>query len=77
MANLLADLAAALADGGVEKPPEGWRTAREMAANEGRSVPYAQKLIQRGIAAGKVEMRAFRVRNAGRVSAIPHYRVIE
>jgi hypothetical protein len=76
MANLLADLAAALADGGIDPIPHGWYTARDMAASAGKSVPWAQKLLQRGIAEGLVEIRPFRIRNAGRVSAIPHYRVI-
>jgi hypothetical protein len=76
MANLLADLAAALADGGIETVPEGWYTAREMAASAGKNLSWAQKLIQRGIAEGLVESKPFRIRNAGRVSAIPHYRVV-
>jgi hypothetical protein len=76
MANLLADLAAALSESEIDPIPHGWYTARDMAASAGKGVTWAQKLLQRGVAGGKVEARAFRIRTAGAVRAIPHYRVL-
>ena len=75
MANLLAELAAALADGGIDPIPHGWYTATDMANSAGKGTSWAQKLLRRGIAEGLVEARSFRVRTGGAVRAIPHYRV--
>jgi hypothetical protein len=76
MANILADLAAALADGGMETPPADFQTTAEHAAAAGLSVPQAGKILRCGVLAGKVERRNFRIRNGARVVPIPHYRVI-
>lgn len=76
MANLLADLAAALAEGGIETPPDGFLTTTQHAEAAGLSIPQASKIIKAGVMAGKVERRNFRIRNGGRVVPIPHYRVI-
>jgi len=76
MANLLADLARALAEGGIETPPADFQTTAEHAAAAGLSVPLAGKILRCGVLAGKVERRNFRIRNGGRVVPVPHYRVI-
>ena len=76
MANLLADLAAALAEGGIETPPDGFLTTIQHAEAAGLSIPQASKIIKAGVTAGKVERRNFRIRNGGRVVPIPHYRVL-
>lgn len=76
MANLLADLAAALADGGIETPPEGFLTTIQHAEAAGLSVQQTSKIIKAGVLAGKVERRNFRVRTGARVAPVPHYRVI-
>ena len=67
MANLLADLAATLAAGGIETPPADFQTTAEHAAAAGLSVPQAGKILRCGVLAGKVERRNFRIRNGGRV----------
>jgi hypothetical protein len=77
MANLLADLAAALSEGDIETPPDGWYTARDMAKSANKGLTWAQKLIQRGVAEGLVEQKSFRIRSGGRVVQVPHYKVIE
>ena len=76
MANLLADLAAALADGGRETPPADFLTTAQHAEAAGLSIQQASKIIKAGVIAGKVERRNFRIRNGGRVVPVPHYRVI-
>jgi len=76
MANLLADLALALANGGIETPPDGYWTTLQHAKAAGLSIQQANKIIKAGVLAGKVERRNFRIRNGARVVPIPHYRVI-
>ena len=76
MANLLADLAQALAAGGVETPAEGFLTSEQHAAAAGLSVQQTGKILRAGLLAGKVERRNFRVRNGARVVPIPHYKVV-
>jgi hypothetical protein len=74
MANLLADLAAALADGGIETPPPGWQTARELGESSGYASSHSQRIIAEAVAAGMLECRKFRVRCGSRVYPVPHYR---
>lgn len=75
MANLLKDLAAALATNGVEKPPKGFMTSAEHAKQSGFASGYVRTLLSNGITAGKVERAVFRVQTRQGVKAIPHYRV--
>lgn len=75
MANLLAELARALEEGGVETPAEGFLTSEQHAAAAGLSIQQTGKILLAGIRAGKVERRNFRIRNGARVVPIPHYRV--
>jgi hypothetical protein len=76
MANLLADLAATLAAGGIETPGEGWKTSEAWGEECGVCRDYALKILRRGIKAGKVELRKFRIMSGGRPTPVPHYRVI-
>ena len=76
MANLLADLAAALAAGGAETPPDDFLTTTQHMEASGLSLAQAGKILRAGVLAGKVERRNFRIRNGGRVVPVPHYRVI-
>ncbi|CAB4166799.1 hypothetical protein UFOVP836_59 [uncultured Caudovirales phage] len=76
MANLLADLAAALAAGGLEAPGAEWKTSETWAKECGFNRDYALKILRRGIKAGKIEARKFRVMSGGRPAPVPHYRVI-
>ncbi len=75
MANLLADLARALEEGGAEIPAEGFLTATAHAAAAGLSVPQTGKILRAGVLAGKVERRNYRIRNGARVIPVPHYKV--
>lgn len=76
MANLLSDLVRALADGGIEPVPDGWHTMAELAREAGKSIPRASEVIRRGIAAGLVEVRTFRIRSGSKVYPVPHYREV-
>jgi hypothetical protein len=76
MANLLADLAVALANGGIETPPDGYWTTLQHAEAAGLSIQQTGKVLRCGVLAGKVERKTFRIRNGARVVPIPHYRVI-
>ena len=77
MDNLLARLAAALDDKAAEAVPDGWRTMTQIAADSGKSVPRASEVIRRAVAAGLVEVRAFRIRSGGKIYPVPHYREVQ
>lgn len=72
--NLLARLAAALDENGVEEVPDGWRTMADLARAAGKSVPRASEIARRALAAGLLETRTFRIRTGGKVYPVPHYR---
>jgi hypothetical protein len=74
MANLLADLAAALAEGGIETVPDGWKTARQMSDESGYRQAQTQRIIAMSIEAGRLEKRVFRIMAGERVYPVPHYR---
>lgn len=74
MANLLADLVAALENGGIEAVPAGWQTARQIASESGKSTARTAEILRDALAAGLIEVRNFRIRSGGRVYPIPHYR---
>lgn len=74
MANLLAELAEAIASGGVEQVPAGWQTAREIAEESGKSLARASDILRDAIEHGLVEVRTFRIRAGNKVYPVPHYR---
>lgn len=76
MANLLAELAEALANGGVEEVPAGWQTAQQLADECGKSLPRTSEILRSGMRAGLVEVRTFRIRAGNKVYPVPHYRRI-
>lgn len=76
MANLLADLAAALASDGIEEVPEGWQTARQLAEESGFGQAQTQRILSMSLAAGRMERRVFRIHTGTRVYPTPHYRRI-
>jgi len=76
MANLLADLAAAIAAGGIETPGVEWKTSEAWAEECNMCRDHALRILRRGIKSGKVEARKFRVMSGGRPAPVPHYRVI-
>lgn len=76
MVNLLAKLAEALVDNGVEPVPPDWKTIKGLARECGRSPKRTQELVQAGVEAGLIEVRKFRVRTGGKVYPVPHYREV-
>ena len=74
--NLLARLAAALDDKAAEAVPEGWQTMAQLSAACGKSIPRTSEVIRRAVAAGLVEVRAFRIKSGGKIYPVPHYREV-
>lgn len=74
VSNLLADLAEALRNGGIDTVPDGWQTAQQYAAEARLSLQRCHALLQHGIRAGLVETQKFRIQTGGRVYPVPHYR---
>lgn len=74
MASLLAELAQAIANGGVEQVPAGWQTAQQLADECGKSLPRTSEILRAGMRAGLVEVRTFRIRAGNKVYPVPHYR---
>lgn len=74
MANLLAELVEAIANGGVEQVPAGWQTAQQLADECGNSLRRTREILRAGMRAGLVEVRTFRIRTSGKVYPVPHYR---
>ena len=77
MANLLSELAAALADGGIETVPDDWKTARELVRESGYKPAQGGRIIMEALNAGLLESRAFRIRSGQRVYPVPHYRRVK
>jgi hypothetical protein len=76
MANLLAELSAALANDGVETVPPDWKSAREIGDQCGYATSQTQRILSDAVRTGRLEMRKFRIRSGSRVYPVPHYRVI-
>lgn len=58
--------------------PHGWMTDRQWAQEAGLSDTTASRILRRGVDAGSVERRTFRLRmDAGSIRAVKHYRVVE
>lgn len=74
MANLLAELAHALKENGVERVPKGWKTAREISRECGKSLARTSEILRDSALAGLTEVRTFRIRTGGKVYPVPHYR---
>lgn len=72
--NLLAELAEAIANGGVEEVPDGWQTAQQLADESGKSLARTSEVLRQAIRAGLVEVRTFRIRAGNKVYPVPHYR---
>lgn len=77
MANLLADLSAALADGGIEPVPIGWKTAKQLSTEYGYQSAQTRRIILGALEAGLMESRTFRIRTGARVYPVPHYRKVK
>ncbi len=74
--NILNELAAALASGGVETPPKGWKTTQEWVLESGLSESVVFRTLKAALAKGKAERKSFRVAApGGGVRQVPHYLV--
>lgn len=59
----------------VEKVPSGWKTSLQLQDEWQCSQAWAARLLQKGIAAGIIEVRRFRIRcSSGWIKRTPHYR---
>ena len=54
-----------------------WLTALQWAEMTGRSSSTIQRVIERGVRNGTVEMRVFQVQKNTRIYPTPHYRVVQ
>lgn len=60
----------------ADKVPAGWKTARQVADEMGRSVGNANRVIQALIKSGSAETKSFKVSTPScGVRAVPHYRI--
>ena len=63
-----------LLSGEAETPDEGFLTTRQWAKVWNLGVDHVSKLLRHGVAAGKVEIRQYRIGEA-RQQKVSHYRV--
>jgi hypothetical protein len=70
---LLRDLRAAMS-GEAEPVPAGWKTRVQWAKEWEISDVRAGVLLSKGVEIGRMEIRKFRIANAGTVRPVPHYR---
>ena len=75
MANLMQELAAAIASGGLDEIPDGWLTCAQHAKAAGLGRSRTTEILSDGVAAGKVQQRNFRVMTTSGIRVIPHYLV--
>lgn len=64
-----------LFSGEVETPEEGYRTMQQWANEWGLSRERATTLVKRGIDAGKVDTKSYRINTGSKVYKVPHYRI--
>ncbi|NBW07796.1 MAG: hypothetical protein EBR82_07195 [Caulobacteraceae bacterium] len=74
--SFLKELATALQNGGLDEVPDGWETAERHAAEAGLSTPRTAEILKRGVSAGLVEVKKFRIMAGGRPYPVPHYRKV-
>lgn len=76
MANLLKDLAAALATGCVDVVPDGWMTSTQHAEASAMGRSRTKEILADGVRKGKVLQRDFRVMTGAGPQSLPHYKVL-
>ena len=60
-----------------ENVPDGWKTVRTLAVEEGRSVSQTSSLLREAARAGVVEVQKFRIDVGAKTYPVPHYRIIK
>ena len=61
--------------GGVDEVPRGWYTAQQVAQARGVARCTAGEQLRRGVSAGTIQRRKFRVDCGNRIVGVWHYRV--
>lgn len=61
----------------AEKAPDGWKTLKQWAKEEGCSREYMQTIVAQLRDFGKVEMKKFPVKYPCMIRNVPHYRLKE
>ena len=61
----------------AEEVPDGWKTSRTIAEEQGRSISYTSCLLRDAVMQGKVEVQKFSVNVGPRTYPVPHYRIVE
>jgi hypothetical protein len=59
----------------AEEVPDGWKTSRTIAEEQGRSISYTSCLLRDAVRAGKVEVKRFSIDVGPRTYPVPHYRI--
>lgn len=73
----LAKLKAAIQDGGIETPAEGFLTITQWCEQTGGSPAHIARTLKLGVEAGIVEKATYRIRTGKIVAKVAHYRYIE
>ena len=60
-----------------ETIPDGWKTVRTIAGEEGRSVSQTSSLLREAVRVGKVEVQKFRIDVGAKTYPVPHYRIVK
>ena len=74
-AELAALVSAVGGSGGVDEVPPGWYTVQQVAQARGVARCTASEQLLRGVSAGTIERRQYRIRFCNRVAGVWHYRV--
>jgi len=61
----------------AEDVPSGWKTTRDIAAEQGRSVSHTSALLRDAVREGRVEVKRFSVDVGPRTYPVPHYRILK
>jgi hypothetical protein len=61
----------------AEEVPDGWKSAREIAAETNKSLSHTSWLLRVGVAEGRIEMQKFSIDVGTRTYPVHHYRIVE
>jgi hypothetical protein len=61
----------------AEEVPDGWKTSRTIAEEQGRSISYTSCLLRDAVIEGRVEVQKFSINVGPRTYPVPHYRIVE
>ena len=61
----------------VETVPDGWKTSRTIAGEQGRSISHTSCILHDAVIEGRVEVQKFSIDVGPRTYPVPHYRIVE